>query len=148
MQWTISSYHGRAGGRVFAERWVEPAGRAIRAAAIEATVDEAEGTMALARSYTPVRTGDLQSTGHVRRVSATVTMSFGGRAASGRVVRYAVWVHEMTWLRHRIGSAKFLERAVNERRRGADARIAQGIAARVLQNLARTVRGVTLRGTV
>lgn len=114
-----------------AERWVEPMRQKVRSAAIAATVDEAERIMEDARNRTPVDTSALKSTGRVRRDGATVRMLFGGRAFNGKIVRYAVYVHEMTWIPHRIGEAKFLENAINVARAGMERRLADGVSQRL-----------------
>lgn len=120
-------------GKVLGSEWVEPMRRAVRTATIESLLVEAERIIEDAKSRTPIDTGALRSTGRARRDGATITMSFGGRATNGKIVRYAVYVHEITWYKHKIGGAKFLENAVNAARRGMDRRIANGVTTRLIQ---------------
>lgn len=56
-------------------------------------------------------------TGHLRRSAAgnTVVIKADNKGATGVVVftaNYAVYVHERTELRHEVGEAKFLEKAI------------------------------------
>lgn len=129
--WSGGAFTGS--GVVRADAWVEPMGRALRTATIESIYDEAERIIMDAKRRTPVDTGALKSTGRVERDGATVTMRFGGRATNGKIVRYAVYVHEVTWYKHKVGEAKFLENAINAARRGLDARVAESIQARFAQ---------------
>jgi hypothetical protein len=73
---------------------------------------QAEATMTLAKSLTPVDTGDLRSSGKVDPPSigmrTVVTMGFH--------TDYAIYVHEDLAAHHPTGQAKFLETAVNARR--------------------------------
>lgn len=74
---------------------------------------EAEETATDAKEHTPVRYGILKRSGKVsqhaspRKLEAKIT--FG--------TAYAIFVHEMTHLRHRVGEAKFLEHALQRRAR-------------------------------
>src|SRR3990167_2417631 len=124
---------GERTGRVLAEDWVAPVRRQVRTATIDALVEQAERIMNDAKGRTPVDTGALRSTGRVRRDGATVTMSFGGRAFNNKVVRYAVFVHEIMWYKHKIGQAKFLENAVNAARKGMEARLARRVTTLLTQ---------------
>jgi hypothetical protein len=73
---------------------------------------QAEATMTLAKSLTPVDTGALRSSGQVDIPSigmrSVVTMGFH--------TDYAIFVHEDLSAHHPVGQAKFLETAVNSRR--------------------------------
>lgn len=98
--------------------------------------EEAEGTMTVAKTLTPVEFGNLRASGHVTLPEVTpssieVTLGFGGPAGSGNQgetnaedVGYAVYVHERVELKHPVGQAKFLESAVNQRQTGQAARLA------------------------
>lgn len=75
---------------------------------------EAEGIMNTAKGLTPVDTGALRASGHVNPPDVSggkvsVELGFGGAAEA-----YAVYVHEMTWVGHRVGQAKFLEQPLLE----------------------------------
>lgn len=64
--------------------------------------------------YVPVDTGNLRSTGHVDPPvvggeEVTVDLGFGGTAANGAEVGYALRVHEDLQMHHRVGQAKYLE---------------------------------------
>jgi hypothetical protein len=74
---------------------------------------EAEAIMADAKELTPVDTGNLRASGHVRPPvldggQVTVTMGFGGAAAP-----YALYVHEDLRTFHNVGQAKYLEQPFN-----------------------------------
>ena len=118
---------------------------------------EAERIMTAAKRRTPIETGNLRASGHVALPvvgagGVGVMMGFGGVAGSGNHggetnkedVGYAVYVHENLTASHvktlskkeaarrgsatgEIGQAKFLENAVNEARRGMDARLAADV---------------------
>lgn len=88
---------------------------------------ECEVEMTEAKQRTPVLTGTLRASGHVKGPvreagDVVVTMGFGGPAGSGNTngetnehdVGYAVWVHENEEALHPHGEAKFLERTVLE----------------------------------
>ena len=94
----------------------DPAGRALRSVG--------EVWMTEAKKRTPVDTGVLRSSGHVRGpekvgTSWQVTLVFGGPAAS-----YAAIVHENLSTRHPVGQAKYLESVVAERRAGLSREVA------------------------
>jgi hypothetical protein len=79
------------------------------------------------RKRTPVDTGALRASHEterpvVQRNSVSVTISVGGPAAP-----YAIKVHEMVEVPHRVGEAKFLEKSVLEAAPGLNARIARRI---------------------
>jgi len=80
-----------------------------RAAAV-ALNEIAETTMTDAKARTPVEFGVLKASGkvsdHATVRDLTARLTYG--------TEYAVFVHERTELRHRVGEAKFLERAVNK----------------------------------
>lgn len=70
------------------------------------------------RDRTPIDTGLLRDTIYVRRPrigNPDVEIGYGAF--------YAVFVHERTELRHKVGSAKFLQRAINRAMRGYVRRI-------------------------
>ena len=70
----------------------------------------AEITMTDAKKRTPVQYGVLRRSGHVakyaRKTDLTARLAFG--------TEYAIWVHERTELRHKVGEAKFLEHAIQD----------------------------------
>ena len=76
---------------------------------------QGESIMAAAKRDTPVETGRLRSSGHVKppktgRGLVEIVMAFG--------TDYAVFVHEIREARHNVGKAKFLEANVNAAARG------------------------------
>lgn len=87
------------------------------AAALNAVAEE---TMTDAKNRTPVEFGTLKRSGkveqHAKPNDLSAVLSFG--------TEYAVYVHERTNLRHRVGEAKFLERAVAFTSRWFEQRIA------------------------
>jgi hypothetical protein len=92
---------------------------------------EAEALMTEAKQETPVDTGALRASGHVKvpqtdNDSAVVVCGFGGPAAG-----YAVIVHENLEANHPTGKAKFLEDPFNRRLRGFAERIGDGMKARL-----------------
>ena len=101
---------------------------------------EAELLMTQAKDRTPVQTGALKNSGHVRppeelvgRVS--VEMGFGGPAGSGQGqnedVGYAIYVHEDLTAHHNVGQAKFLESVINENRDTISTRVAARLRRRI-----------------
>ena len=79
-----------------------------------ALYQEAESEMTEAKARTPVDTGALKGSGHVRQPEiglngVSVKMGFGGPA-----VDYAVQVHEDLEAFHPTGQAKFLESVLQE----------------------------------
>ena len=77
-----------------------------------ALYQEAELIMTTAKERTPIKTGALRSSGHVKaptrtRSQVSVRLGFGGTAAP-----YAIAVHENLNAYHRVGRAKFLESAI------------------------------------
>ena len=79
-----------------------------------ALYQEAEIEMTEAKRRTPVLTGVLRASGHVRPPvregeTVSVTLAFGGPAAP-----YAVYVHENLEAWHKTGQAKFLESVLLE----------------------------------
>lgn len=88
---------------------------------------EAERIMTDAKGRTPVATGALRSSGQVAAPDVTasgvvVELGFGNTS-----VGYAVPVHERLDVRHPVGEAKYLERAVDAARRGIDGRLAADV---------------------
>lgn len=76
------------------------------------------------QSYVPVDTGTLRNSGHVANPAIThdgaeVVMGFGGPAEA-----YAFAVHEDLTSHHSHGSAKYLERPLQEAERTMDGRLA------------------------
>lgn len=67
---------------------------------------------------TPVDTSALRNSHRIATAEAggifEVAVGCGGIAPSGAVVDYAVYVHERLDVRHPVGEAKFLEKAVRE----------------------------------
>lgn len=89
---------------------------------------EGEEIMRKSKRITPVDTGNLRATGHVRlpeRIGGTIVvrLGFGGPAAP-----YAVYVHEGTHLHFTVGQAKYLQDPVKQARRGFTKRIADRMA--------------------
>lgn len=70
----------------------------------------AEVTLTDAKERTPVDTGTLKSSG---KVSEHATLR-KHQAKLTYGTEYAVWVHEQTNLKHRVGEAKFLEKALQK----------------------------------
>lgn len=106
-------------------------GQAAAQVAAAALFREGERIMTVAKGRTPVDTGALRGSGHVvppetTAAGATVLLGFGGSAAP-----YAIYVHEDLTARHVVGEAKFLERSVDEARRGMDARLAADVKAQL-----------------
>jgi hypothetical protein len=94
-------------------------------AAIMALEAEAEIEMTEAKRRTPVDTGALRASGHVKPArrngrDITVELDFGGPSAP-----YAVFVHEDMEAFHRVGQAKFLESVLVESAPHMAARVAQ-----------------------
>lgn len=69
-----------------------------------------------AKSLTPVDTGRLRDSGRLIEVKDGIAIAFGGMIVRGVDVDYAVYVHERTDQHHKVGQAKFLDRAVREAR--------------------------------
>jgi len=79
----------------------------------------AETIMTEAKRQTPVDTGNLKNSGHVKlpqwlNTWCYVRLGFGGPAGTGKGqtkdAGYAVFVHESLTAHHRVGNAKYLER--------------------------------------
>jgi hypothetical protein len=86
---------------------------------------EANRVMTAAKRDTPVDQGTLRASGHVqpprvRGDTMSITLGFGGAASA-----YALVQHERTDFAHTSGMAKFLEKNVNEARRGFGARLSR-----------------------
>lgn len=121
----VVSGGGGIDGRM--EGFVDTFGHAMLASLVE----DAEETMTLAKTRTPVRYGNLRGTGAVMPIETPlpggevrVRLSFGGGA-----VDYAVPVHERTDLHHTVGRDHFLSSAVEDREVGRAERLAEGMAA-------------------
>lgn len=117
--------------------------------ALSALFEEGQEIMTAAKKRTPVDTGDLRRSGTVRQKQAKgargrdieVTLQFGGPAAP-----YALEVHENLKVKHRVGEAKFLERAVNEAARTMSVRLVRrmsGTFSRSGRKAGSTPRSVT-----
>ena len=86
-----------------------------------ALFQEGETIMGKAKKDTPVDTGRLRSTGHVKPPkqsgkTVSVELAYG--------TDYAVWVHEIEGRDHPTGKAKFLEDNVFDAERGFARRVA------------------------
>jgi len=106
-------------------------------AAAAALYAEGMAIMALSQKKTPVDTGRLRATGYVAPPVQTgqehvVEMGYG--------TDYGLAVHESTWIPHKVGEAKFLENAVNERKVGW----AERLAKRIKENVERGIGIVAL----
>lgn len=100
----------------------------IRSAAA-ALNQEHELIMTSAKRRTPVDTGALRASGHVKQPvikhgAITSEGGFGGSAAP-----YAIYVHERLDVRHPVGQAKFYESALLDGLVGMDDRLAKHIKA-------------------
>ncbi len=87
-----------------------------------------EAIMTAAKRDTPVDTGRLRSTGHVkspktRRGMVEVVMAFG--------TDYAIWVHEIRDHAHTVGKAKFLQDNVNAAARDLGLRVTVALKRRL-----------------
>ena len=98
------------------ERRLEQIARALPGRVGDALRAEAEIEMTEAKRRTPVDTGALRASGHVRgpvgtgeRGEIKVVLSFGGPAAS-----YAVYVHENEDVFHKVGQSHFLSSVLYE----------------------------------
>lgn len=109
----------------------------VARAVLDALYQEGEELMAEAKRLTPVDTGTLRSSGHVRLPEVTddgafVEVGFGGPAGAGgnaEDVGYAVYVHEDLTARHVVGQAKFLEAPLNARKATFATRFAERVRA-------------------
>lgn len=80
----------------------------------KAIYQEAEREMTISKTHVPVDLGNLRSTGHVEQPTVTaegieVLLGYGGPAAGGVDVGYALVVHEDLELHHKVGEPKYLE---------------------------------------
>ena len=94
-----------------------------------ALMEEAENVMGESKRRTPVDTGNLRATGHVKtpevkRSGVTVTLAYG--------TEYAIYVHEIP-ASHKTGQLKFLESAVKDNAKGMPGRL----RARILDRIGR-----------
>jgi hypothetical protein len=88
--------------------------RALPGEIKRAQIIEETGTLELAQSRTPVKTGDLKASGHlgeyeVSGYESSIPIIFGTE------LTYAIYVHENLQAKHTVGQAKFLESAVLDR---------------------------------
>lgn len=79
-----------------------------------AIYQEAEREMKISKTHVPVDKGNLRATGHVEEPMVTpegieVILGYGGPAAGGIDVGYALVVHEDLELHHKVGEPKYLE---------------------------------------
>jgi hypothetical protein len=93
--------------------------------AIKALEFEAEIEMTEAKKRTPVDTGALRASGHVKPArrygkDISVSLEFGGPSAP-----YAVYVHENLEAFHKVGQAKYLESVLLESAPYMGARVAK-----------------------
>ena len=89
---------------------------------------QGERIMTAAKRDTPVDTGRLRSTGHVkppktRRGVVEIVMAFG--------TDYAIFVHEIRDRHHPVGQAKFLEANVNAAAREMGTRLVAALKRRL-----------------
>lgn len=77
--------------------------------AMQALYLQMQRTLTKAIRYTPIKTGTLRGTGQVRMAAGEAEIVFGGTEAP-----YATYVHENLYVKHPVGQAKYLERAVTE----------------------------------
>ena len=90
------------------------------------TIEEM-GTLELAQSRTPVKTGDLKDSGHLGEYKVSGYES-SMQIVFGTELTYAIYVHENLQARHPGGGqAKFLESAVLDRILGKSQRVAANI---------------------
>ena len=90
-----------------------------------------EGELVMARSVrrTPVDTGNLRASAHVKRPETsggktTVTVAYG--------TDYAIYVHEILTNEHPVGRAKFLESALKDAEKVIMPRLKKRILARLV----------------
>lgn len=96
-------------------RALRAAGDLVSEAAQAAMVDEMDAVMEDAKRRAPVDTGTMRASGGTlpperKGTQITVTAGFGGAASD-----YVVVQHEDLNFNHRVGEAKFLEKAMYER---------------------------------
>lgn len=106
-----------------ANRRLQQLARDVPFVAAAALREEAEIEMTEAKERTPVKTGALKGSGRVEPVDGdilTLRLAFGNAA-----VGYALPVHEVTEVFHRVGQAKFLESVIVESAPHLPARVAR-----------------------
>ena len=102
---------------------------AVTAKDVEAALlQEAENAMGVSIRRTPVDTGNLRATGHVkpperRGGTVTVLLAYG--------TDYAIYVHEILTSNHPVGRAKFLESAVKDQAKGMGRRMKTHVLDRI-----------------
>jgi len=89
---------------------------------------EGENIMGVSKQRTPVDTGDLKATGHVKLPiekdgGVLVELAYG--------TDYAIYVHEILSNSHPVGQAKYLESAVKEAAPGFGGRLMKRIQGRL-----------------
>jgi hypothetical protein len=89
--------------------------------------EEAENVMGVSKRRTPVDTGRLRSTGHVKPAErksggVSVTLAYG--------TDYAIYVHEIP-ASHASGQSKYLESAVKDNAKGMPGRLRKRVLDRI-----------------
>lgn len=102
-------------------------GDKMRQALAAALYREAEGLITEAKQETPVDTGALRASGHVRQPEIkeneiVVRCGFGGVGAP-----YGLYVHENLEASHPVGKAKYLEDPANRRAPTMEERVGRDI---------------------
>ena len=92
-----------------------------------ALLQEAENVMGVSKRRTPVDTGNLRATGHVKNPEThggitSVVLAYG--------TDYAVHVHERP-ARHPSGRSKYLQSAVEDNAKGMSGRLRKRVLARI-----------------
>lgn len=108
-------------------RWLNETPGVTVKAVEGALFTEAEVIMGVAKRRTPVDTGRLRSSGHVK---PPTTRSGKSEVILGFGTDYAVYVHERP-ARHTVGQAKYLESAVLEAAPGYRARLKADVLDRI-----------------
>ena len=93
------------------DRWLEQTPGIVTKDVAAALFQEGENIMAVSKRRTPVDTGNLRSSGHVKPPKTKggeteVMLAYG--------TDYAIYVHEILTATHPSGQAKYLESAVKE----------------------------------
>ena len=93
-----------------------------------ALLQEGENAMGVSVRRTPVDTGNLRATAHVkpprsRGGTVTVLLAYG--------TDYAIYVHEILTNAHPVGRAKFLESAVKDQAKGMAGRMRKRVLDRI-----------------
>lgn len=107
------------------DAWLRKTPESTTRATAKALTEEGENTMRVSKKRTPVDTGNLRASGHVKpattkRSKVTVELAYG--------TDYAIYVHERPAL-HPSGQMKYLESAVRDSADGMAGRLKDRIAA-------------------